>query len=155
ASDRDLQRDALRDLVQLAAESAAREIEIERVHKTQLQQSEKQLAKTLEDIDPRHESRKQQIEEEHASRMAQVAQQHEAAVADLNNFDKTSRTRIEYDHDRIHQDLRSKLQSAVWLAESVFEATQNQIAKEYKKAKEDHGNRMEELSELMKKSSAL
>jgi hypothetical protein len=152
-SDRDLQRAALRDLVRLAADAAVTEVEIEKTHRTQLAQAEKQLKKTLEEIEARQEARKAELAAQIEQRVTKVSQDYQAAKVDLTNFDSTSRKRIAHDHDRVRQDLKSKLQQAVWLAESVLEATQNQIAKEYKKAKEDHETRMEELSELFKQST--
>src|SRR5262245_50153542 len=152
-SDRDMQRAALRDLVRLAADAAATEVEIEKTHRAQLAQAEKQLKKSLEEIEVRQEARKAELATQIEQRVTRVGQDYQAAKADLTNFDSTSRKRIAHDHDRVRQDLKSKLQQAVWLAESVLEATQNQIAKEYKKAKEDHQARMEELSELMKQST--
>jgi hypothetical protein len=154
-SDRDMQRAALRDLVRLAADAAIREIEIEKTYRVQLQQAEKQLNKSIEEIEHRHETRKAELAAGIEQKISTVAQSHQAAKADLTNFDSTSRKRIAHDHDRVKQDLKSKLQQAVWLAESVLEATQNQIAKEYKKAKEDHENQLAEVSELMNKSSQI
>jgi hypothetical protein len=153
AGDRDVQRAALRDLVRLAADAAATEVEIDKTHRTQHQQADKELAKALEEIEQRHEAGKQEHAQQVEQRVAQVEQDYLAAKADLTNFDSTSRKRIAHDHDHVRQDLKSRLQQAVWLAESVFEATQNQIAKEYKKAREDHESRIQEVDGLMKQSS--
>ncbi|HVT90094.1 MAG TPA: FtsK/SpoIIIE domain-containing protein [Tepidisphaeraceae bacterium] len=151
----DVQRMALRDLVSLSEQSAATELEIDRLHQTQLKQAEKQLQTSLEEIQQAHDARAQEVQDEYSRRLAQNAEQLGQSMAELDALDKSVRSRLDYEAETIGNDIKSKLQQAVWLAESVYEATQNQIAKEYKKAKEDQGNRTTELEEMEKQALSL
>ncbi len=151
----DVQRASLRDLVALSADCAAAETQIEQRHRGQLQAAKRQLETALADIEQRHDALQQQVAGEYETRIGQVVQQNESAMAELKGMDQTARQRIGYENDSVEQRIRAELQQATWLAESVFEATQNQIAKEYKKAKEDHATHVQELDEMHAKAEAL
>jgi hypothetical protein len=152
---RDAQRGALRDLVALSADAAAAEAEIEQLHRTQKQSADKKLNSTLNEIAQRHEAALAQIAEEYERRIAAVREAFDRGQSDLKSHDAALRQRVEYDNDNAVGNVRSQLQQAVWLAESVFEATQNQIVKEYKKAKEEHATRNQELETLMNQATAV
>src|SRR4051812_18517509 len=64
-TDRDLQRAALRDLVALASECAKTEAEIEQRHKTEIEESNLKLDKTLFVTEQRGEHLKDQVRQKH------------------------------------------------------------------------------------------
>ncbi|HMB96271.1 MAG TPA: FtsK/SpoIIIE domain-containing protein, partial [Tepidisphaeraceae bacterium] len=146
SGDRDVQRAALRDLVALSADSATEETRIEETHREQALAADKKLQNILLEIEQRHQSQKEQIDADYQQRLTKIAQEYQTAQAELESYDIASRQRLDYEHDAIAQDVRGKLQQAIWLAESVYEATQNQINKEYAAAKEMHRTREEELN---------
>ena len=47
-----------------------------------------------------------------------------------------NRDRVEADHESLEQDVRQKRDQAIWLAESMFEAVQNEVGAQRKKAAE-------------------
>ncbi|HEY1629113.1 MAG TPA: hypothetical protein VGF52_04585, partial [Tepidisphaeraceae bacterium] len=153
--DRDVQRSALRDLVKLSADSADDESRIEQTHQDQIRAADKMLQTTLEEIAQQHQSQKEQIDAEYQQRLTKIADEYKTAIGELETYKLAARQRIDYENDAIDQDLRSKLQQAVWLAESVYEATQNQIAKEYTAAKETHRTRTEQLGEMGNQATQL
>lgn len=155
ADQRDVQRAALQELVRLCSEAATTEIEIEKKHQTQISSAKLQLEKTFAQIQQRHQQLVEKITTEHEQRVAELAQKHQKALEDLKAHTVRARQQVELENDSVEQDLNSRLQQAIWLAESVFEATQNQIAREYKQARELHASRMEELEEMGKQASAL
>jgi hypothetical protein len=149
-ADGDVQRSALRDLVALCADAAATETETDRLHTSQHATAQKELQRALAEIEQSHDAQKQTVLDEYDARIAKVDAEHATGLAQVKSQESTARQRLEYENDSVDQDIRSKLQQSIWLAESVFEATQNQIAKEYRKAKEEHGNHVQELDETRK-----
>lgn len=152
---RDAQRNALGDLIQLSAEAAATETEIARVYRLKIAQAAKQLESTLEEIEARIAQQKEDAAAEYDRRLELLTHQTDKAAADVNALQSAARQQIEYDNESVTTDLKSKLQQAIWLAESVFEATQNQIAKDFKKAKDDEVARGVELVDLTNRAAAL
>jgi S-DNA-T family DNA segregation ATPase FtsK/SpoIIIE len=155
SGDRDVQRAALRDLVKLSADSAAEESRIEQIHQDQIRAADKQLQNSLEEISQQHQTQKEQINTESEELFAKISKDYATAQNEIKIYTSAARQRIDYENDAVDQDLRGKLQQTIWLAESVFEATQNQIAKEYAKAKEEHGNRIEELDKIASQMTAV
>jgi hypothetical protein len=154
-TERDLQRAALRDLVSLSTECAARENEIEQALERAVTSANREHDRKVEEIELRAEGAKQEAREQHAERAAKVNAQYGADFNALNGADRASRQRIETDADNIDRDAKEKLQQAVWLADSVLEATQNQAHAEYKKTKEQVATNNEQLDELEKQSNDL
>jgi hypothetical protein len=155
APPRDAQRNALRDLVALSAESAATEAEIEERHRTQIDRARRQLEKQLAEIEQRVETARQETLTEYDQRATVIAEQSQRAMAELKAHDSAMRQRTEGENEAVVTELKSNLQQAVWLAESVYEGTQAQLAKDYKKAKEDHAAREAEIEDLNNQATAL
>lgn len=151
----DIQRAALRELVKLSSEAAAEEAEIDREHRTHVQQADRRLQKTRDEITQKFETAKQAIETEFQNRLSGLTQEFDQSVVDLQSLDSSAKQQLDYDNENAAAQIKSQYQQAVWLAESVFEATQNQIAKEIKKAKEDHVARGAEVDELSSQSLVL
>ena len=154
-TERDLQRAALRDLVALSTECAARETEIEQALERAVTSANREFDRKVEQIELRAEGAKQEAREQHAERAAKVNAQYGADFNALNGADRASRQRIETDADNIERDAKEKLQQAVWLADSVLEATQNQAHAEYKKTREQVATNNEQLDELEKQVNQL
>src|SRR5688500_4029773 len=74
-TDRDLQRSALRDLVELATDCAATEAEIETRLSTTLEGAERALAQTSSTLSLRFDSMRQQVQKKHAERIAEAQAQ--------------------------------------------------------------------------------
>jgi hypothetical protein len=152
---RDPQRAALEQLVHLSAESAETENQIEATHSSQIQSAQRELKTSLEAATQRHEEQKQQIEGDYEQRIISANLAHDSAIDEVRQYDNASRQRLSMQSDSATQELTSKYQQAVWLAESVFEGTQNQLTKEARKSDDDHANRTQELTDVMNESSAL
>ena len=147
-TDRDLQRAALRDLVALASECARTESEIELRHKTELENAEQTLDKTLFVTEQRAEHLKEQVREKHTDHTGKIATKFEEDLGQLKDQDRAMRQRIETDFEKSEKELRDKLQQATWLADSVLEATQNQLRDESVKGKRDATSHNELLDGL-------
>jgi len=135
-SPRDVQRDALHDLVALATESAATEAEIERRFRTSTEQAGKEFEKTQFQLGQRHAAERAGAEERHQQRAAELHAQFMSEVADAKSSHARVRERIERDHEPVDRKTREQLEQAVWLADSVLEVAQNQARADEKKVKE-------------------
>ncbi len=154
-SDRDLQRVALRDLVALAGQCAHQEVEIEQKHQEELKASKDKLDKALFTTEQRAEHLKEQIRQKHREHTATIAHRFEAETAQLKSTDVNARRNIEADFEKGDSEIRHKLQQAAWLADSVLEATQNQLRDESSKGKRDHATQLELLDALENRAGAM
>src|SRR6185437_13868768 len=136
ASPRDLQRDALRDLVALATECAATEARIELEHRSSTEQAKKTLEKTTWTLAQRFTSLDEAARQEHQDELANVHSRHQAELADAKAAHQQTRDRIERDHEPAERKSRQQFEQAVWLADSVLEVAQNQVREEAKKVRE-------------------
>src|SRR5688572_13027802 len=129
---RDLQREALRSLVELSNESAVNETQIEQRRAAALAEAKKRHDKATAELaqqrDHAHEEVRQRYDEEVARIDAEASQQ----LDDLNEQDQTFRSRIADDVETADVETKQQYQQASWLAESVYEGTINQVQKEAK-----------------------
>jgi hypothetical protein len=129
-------RAALRELVDLCAQCATRENEIEQEHKAALEQAERELGRGKSNAEMRFKSVREEVAAKAAARIAEIQQQFAAEVQKLKADDAGKRRQVIEEHDRAAGEINSKMQQATWLAESVFEGAQNGIRADSKKAKE-------------------
>jgi hypothetical protein len=148
ATGRDVQRLALRDLVTLSNQCASTEAHVEQEHDQSLNRIEREFEETSAELQRRHAAARETIDREHHDRLAQLQAKFTEQSAALAAADRAARQRAAHDFDSIDQDAKSKLQQAVWLADSVLEATQNQTRADAKKSKEKYDTRIEELDAL-------
>ena len=118
-SDRDLQRAALRDLVALASECARTETEIEKRHKTELEEAAVKLDKSLFVTEQRGEHLKEQVRQKYAEHIQKIDKQFQDELQQSAAQDAAMRQRIDQDFEKNEKELRDKLQQATWLAEDV------------------------------------
>lgn len=147
-TDRDLQRRSLHDLVALATQCAADDLRIER----EKSDAEQKLREGIDKADwLREERRKTQadaIQEKHDSRLAELQAKLAAEETSISSHLKQAQRKADHEYDSVASEARQKLQQAVWLAESVQEASTNQARDEFKKAKAKLEAVREELDTL-------
>src|SRR4051812_13770195 len=148
ASPLDLQRSALRDLVALATESATTESEIERTFQTSAAQEAKDFDKATWTLRQRYESAKEQVRRKSAEALAKVNEAYKAGATAAEADTVPRVQKIDRDHESLEQALSEKLNQAIWLAESVFDVSQNQAREGYKKARERIATHEEALAAL-------
>ena len=132
----DLQRNALRDLVALATESAATESQIERTLQTSLEQEAKDYDKATWTLRQRYESAREQVRAKSREGLAQVNERYQSVATEAEAVTVPRVQRIDADHESLEHALSEKLNQAIWLAESIFDVSQNQAREEYKKTRE-------------------
>ena len=155
AADHDAARAALRDLVALAAECAAREAEVAQAHRAALEQAEKELGRSRSNVDLRFRGVREEIQTKTQARVEQINQQFQAELAELKASDAQRRRTVLDEYERATADVNQKVQQAVWLAESMFEAQQNALIAEEGKAKEKLSDELFDLDETQRLAEAL
>src|SRR5262245_40081403 len=108
----DIQRAALRELVQLSTDSAAAEAELERVHSVQTYQADRALEKKLDEITQAHDARKVTIDAEYEQRTSAAAAEAAKSMGDIESQSGALREQLEFDSDSVAQDIKSKYQQA-------------------------------------------
>ena len=144
----DLQRNALRDLVALATESAATESRIEREFQAATEQGRKDLERMVWTLRQRYEGAKDQVRNQHSEALSRIEEAYNAGASTAEAETVPRVAKADRDHESIEHALTEKLNHAVWLAESVFDVSQNQAREEYRNAKErvsGHGDALAAL----------
>jgi hypothetical protein len=155
ATERDVQRGALRELVRLIQECSTTEAALERQLADALAQAEQQFTQSQNERAARH---KEQVHEISAGAEDEL-ERHDAAVSAARKQakveDEGARRRIELECVNIEYEAKQQLDKAVWLAESVLEATQNAARDEGRKEEGAHAGRLERIAELRSKALKL
>ncbi|HSZ54487.1 MAG TPA: hypothetical protein VK797_02420, partial [Tepidisphaeraceae bacterium] len=151
---RDVQRDALHDLVELATDCAATEAQIEQQFRSSTEQAEREFEKTRHGLAGRHAALKQEAIENHNRRMSQLHEQFMAQIAAAKEYHAEARDKIERDHEPIDRSTQQQLEQAIWLADSVLEVAQNRSDEDAKKINEvrrTHGEALDGLEQRGRK----
>jgi len=155
ATARDIQRMALRDLVQLATESAATEAQIERQQQAAVDNARKELDRALWAIEQRHKSAVESLAADFSQRVAQTEAQYQSSLGALKAADAAARKRIQHDYDVTRQEVTQRYNQETWLAESVFDASQNQYREEAKASRSEQEAREKRVASLEQRALAL
>jgi S-DNA-T family DNA segregation ATPase FtsK/SpoIIIE len=152
---RQVQRRALQDLVTVAVDCSTEETAIEEKHNKDLDEAGKKYEWGKSDVSRRYESLRGTVREKHGSRLKELTNQHATEANGAALADKKTRQKIDQEHDTVARDVKAKVQQAVWLAESVLEATQIQLRLEAKQAKEELENNSVAVDEYEVKTAEL
>ncbi len=145
---RDLQRKALRDLVELATQCAAEESEIDRRRQTELETAKRQFDKQAGGIVSRHEAEKIELAQRQQAAAEAVEAKLQTDTAKLRSAEENYRAKVEASHDPIVRKVKEKLDHDLWMADSVYEVSQNQVKADLKKANDENDKFLETLSEF-------
>src|SRR4051812_30846191 len=113
ATDRDLQRSALRDLVELATGCAATEVQIESRCESEVAAAEKELTATREELASKLESLRASVQQKHDERVTEAQAQLDFDARQLKEADLATRSRLAAEHEAGESDVRQKLDQAV------------------------------------------
>jgi ABC-type multidrug transport system fused ATPase/permease subunit len=144
-SPRDVQRDALRDLVALASDCAATEARIEQQYRSSTESATKELEKSRFNTTGRFVELVETAKLKHQQRLAEIQAQHVTQVAETKEGHQQARRKIDREFDPVERKTKQQLDHAIWLADSVLEVAQNQIREENKKIREAVKAHIEEL----------
>ncbi len=147
ATQRDIQRAALRDLVSLAMECATTENEIEERYQKSVEQVEKELENGLWSVQQRYKSGDESVRQKAEASLAAIEIKFAADAGTLKQKDESARQKIIRESDGPQQQLKQKYDQAVWLADSVFESTQAQLREDLKKKRSEISDDEAQLQE--------
>lgn len=147
-SAQDLQRGALRDLVALAGECAAREIEIERHRQAALAGTETELKTALKEIEQRRGELAAELEQKYGQFRTQIEAQFNADLERLTTTGNVTRRRLESEAANVEREVKQQFAQATWLAETLLEGVQKQLTVDARQAQEEFEARRELLDML-------
>jgi hypothetical protein len=154
-SDRDLQRGALQELMDLVRECAALEAGIETELQTTLSETKGSGQKTLTDSERKYKSLQDQITAKVQEKQSQVEARYQQAVTSLKANEQNLRRRVRGEFDLAQQKIKKDYDQGIWLAESVLEAAEGKASEELKWATELSAGQTEFLTEKENQTSAL
>jgi DNA segregation ATPase FtsK/SpoIIIE-like protein len=147
-SPRDVQRDALRDLVALATESAATEARIEEQYRSATEGATKELEKSAAEMTARFAELVASVRQKDVERRGEIESRYASNVEEAEHAHEQARRKIDREYNPIERKTRQQLEHAIWLADSVLEVAQNQIREENKKIREALKTHAESLAEM-------
>lgn len=133
-SERDLQRTALRELVELAESSARKEREIEERYRAEVEAAQSDLDRGVWVVEQRHNSLREGTREKHDLRNLEIERQYDKEMGALKASDDATRRRINQDRDNAERGFKKEMDQAIWLSESLHEGAINQAKEDYKTA---------------------
>jgi hypothetical protein len=154
-TERDLQRQALRELVELSTQCAAEESQIEQRHTTELAQEEKDFERSLWAAEQRAKGQEDGIKSKHAERIQRYTNQFETDTSAIRAADQKAKHQVQAEYGPQENQVRKKLDEALWLADAELEARTTQIRVEQKRAKDDLREREDEINNLEGKAQDL
>src|SRR5712671_3430903 len=147
-AERDLQRAALRALVELSERCAAREIQIEQQHAAALDAANKELDKTNWGVEERFKNQLDAIKQKYEGRISAAEGKYKTDFDALKHADSLARQRLDHEKNAIDRDVKKGFEQAAWLAESVFDAAQIGINEEFKKVNDRIAEELKALNEM-------
>jgi DNA segregation ATPase FtsK/SpoIIIE, S-DNA-T family len=147
-TDRDLQRGALRELITLSSESATTESEIEREHRTSIEQANRAFGDRNFEVDERTKRLAAEANQKDQARTAEIAAQYKAEKNQIVGGDRSLRQKLEQEKGSVDDKAKGKYQEKVWLADSVLELTTGQIAAAYKGAVDQNEASNQSLNDI-------
>ncbi|HYJ47363.1 MAG TPA: hypothetical protein VEV81_12190, partial [Pyrinomonadaceae bacterium] len=148
ATDRDLQRQALRGLVILSEQCAADEADIEKRHETGLANEAQAYERATWAADQNAKGVEDSIKQKYEERLGKIQAQFDSDTAAIREANDKGKRKVQAEFTPQEQEIKKKYDEALWLADAELEARQNQIRLEQKKANEDLKTHGEEIDDL-------
>src|SRR4051812_36171014 len=147
-AERDLQRAALRALVELCERCAAREQQIEQQHAATLEAANKEIDRNNWGIEERFKNQQDAIRQKYEGRISTAEGKYKADFDALKHSDSMARQRLDHEKNAIDREVKKSFEQAAWLAESVFDAAQIGIEEEFKKVNDRIAEEIKTLDEM-------
>jgi DNA segregation ATPase FtsK/SpoIIIE, S-DNA-T family len=154
ATRRDLQREALENLVQLAKDCAAAEAKIENTWTEAQEKAQRAMDAAMEAGNKKYQNLEQAARKHHELWSGQVGKEFEHSRDSISSNNKKQRQRANHEHETVGEAVKQKLDQSIWLSDSVLEAAEIRIREEHKKAKEQAATAGQLLDDLDDKAKA-
>jgi len=142
---RDLQRSALRDLLQLSRECSSSEAELEARHRESLEDTQSRFERQSKDLESRLASVRKQAEEKFAEKLAQVQQHAKAELAKAKEHFDARKAKALGEYENAKADVKKRFDQATWLADSVLEAAEAAAKQEFRRDTDRHNDQVEAM----------
>jgi len=154
-SEREMQRMALRELVELSTEVAAEERTIEENHAIEVSRQAKDHERQVWGADERGKNAEAAVHEKFAERVERIKAEFNAATGSVREADAKAKKKVQLDFGPQEAKVKKAYDEAVWLADAELEARQTQVRLEQKKAKQSLVEQEEETGALEDKAQEL
>ncbi|MEZ0268458.1 MAG: FtsK/SpoIIIE domain-containing protein [Phycisphaerae bacterium] len=154
-SEREQQRAALRELVELSTQCAAEERQIEEARAAELAKEAKDHERSVWGADERAKNAEGQVREKHAERTGRIKAEYGQSTAVARDADAKGKKKVQLDFGPQEAKVKKAYDEAVWLADAELEARQAQVRVEQRKAKDDLKEQGEETDALESKAQDL
>src|SRR5215208_5337022 len=148
SAERDLQRAALRALVELCERCAAQEQQIEQEHAATLEATNKELDRNSWGIEERFKNQQDAIRQKYEGRIEAAESRYKTDFDALKHSDNIARQRLDHEKNSIDREVKKGFEQAAWLAESVFDAAQIGVTEEFKKVNDRIAEEIKTLDEM-------
>jgi DNA segregation ATPase FtsK/SpoIIIE-like protein len=147
-TDRDIQRQALRDLIALSTESAAVESDVEREYRTGRDEASKSAGDRTFSIEQRYKQSLAEAEQQGKAKLASIAQKYKAERQKLAAADAAAKQKAESDKRTVDAKLKRAFDEKVFEADSVLEVANNRANMAYRQVSGAVEKQQEELNGL-------
>lgn len=151
----DRQRAILRDLLALVADRSSSEAQIEQTFKTTTQAAESAFQQTKKAKTSAHETATAAGEKAFRAELQRIESEFDTEYGQTEREFKTSLAKIAEKAEVNEVATKKALQEAIWLTETVFEATEAQPIEQFQQARKGIDGKLEELRSIEEKTAAL
>jgi len=155
ASDREAARSALRDLLKHATASAEAEVQVDQRHAAAADAIQKQLTRSLWEIEQRGKSHKEQVEQKYNDHVRQVQGKYDAELRALKSREQDARHQAVSEKETIERNVKKEFDHAAWLAESVYDGEHQAMIQQAKEFKEKVEHELADLDSLEQEGVSL
>ena len=144
----DRQRAVLRELVGLIADRSRSEDQIKSTFASDAETIDREYRESKQELDARFASESKAADKEHRESIKSIEQLFEREYGRTEHEFKVSIARIAEKSDVNEVATKKALQEAVWLTETVFEATESQPLEQFQNARKGIDGKREELTKI-------
>ncbi len=145
----------LRDLVALVEKRGRLEVDVQQSYESDVATSEEAFSARRKEILARFETDRRAAEREYKSEETRIASEFESRYAKTERTYKTELATIAEKAEHNHKQTAKALQEALWLADTVYEATEQQPLEQFVNARKAIDGRNDELDTIVTKAADL
>jgi DNA segregation ATPase FtsK/SpoIIIE-like protein len=146
--ERDVQRHALRELVELSEQCATDEVEIEKRHDEEVTREAEDFERKTWAADQRAKQHEESVRAKYEERTGKIEGQFKNDTVSIREGHEQDKRKVQTQYGPMEQKIKKQYDEAVWLADAELEARTNQVRVEQKKANDDlkdHGTEIDDL----------
>ncbi len=151
----DRQRAAVRELLALLADRSVAEVQIKQIYESAREELEREYNAKSQAAEKQYENSQRHTERNFRTKARQMKSEFETELSRLELEYESSLARIAEKAEVNEKATKNALQEAIWLTETVYEATEPQPREQYSQACKGIDGKLEELQTTQEKAVAL